>query len=369
MNQIFYYNCKTYSLTQALWVLTLLFTALVFTACSGSDSEEVDRDSIESEEIRPVVIFSVADDQPLSYYVETQGTVEPLQQLTLQTRTSGYIESHNIKEGQQVNMGENLLSLVDDEWQLALEEAESELAKVESVYLIERNSRLRELQADTLSANNLRMLQNQQGYTQAQIRKRQAELNLSYANLAAPFSGSVHTKRNLSAGEYISAGTELGKLVDHSEVLVRFDLLESEITQIRRGMEVTLTTSFDESVTGTVETISPIVDPESRTGQIIARFPNENGHLRSGMTVDGSILTESVPGKTRAPRAAMLERDGRPLIFKLNEGAVEWVYIEPVAVTTQWIMLNEEELSPGDTLAVDQHFAISHLQEVQVRMR
>ncbi|MEX1135256.1 MAG: efflux RND transporter periplasmic adaptor subunit [Balneolales bacterium] len=349
--------------------LFFLIIAASFHACSDSSEETLDSDNIYSEEIRPVVIFSESDDQPLHYYIDTQGTVEPQQELTLQTRTSGYIESHNLKEGLEVEAGEMILSLADNEWQLALEEANSELAIAESSYLIEKNTRLRELQTDTLSANRLRMLQNQYGYTQAQIQKQQAELNLSYARLAAPFSGSIHTKRNLSAGEYISAGTELGKLIDYSEVIVRFDMLESELAQISRGMSVDLTTSFDEVVTGSVETVSPVVDPESKTGQIIARFPNPESLLRSGMTVDGRILIRSVEGRTRAPRSAMLERDGRPLVFKLNNGAVEWIYVDPIAITSEWIMLNEEEISPGDTLAVDQHFAISHLQEVQVRVR
>ncbi|MEX0780999.1 MAG: efflux RND transporter periplasmic adaptor subunit [Balneolales bacterium] len=350
--------------------LFLFFTALMFVACSDSNSDEtVDPDSIESEDIRPVVIFSETDGQPLNYYIDTQGRVEPHRELTLQTRTSGYIETHNLREGLHVETGGLILSLADDEWQLTLEEAISELAIAESGYLIEKNSRLRELQSDALSVNELKTLQNQFGYTQAQIRKRQAELNLSYARLTAPFPGSIHTKRNLSAGEYISAGTELGKLIDYSEVIVRFDMLESELTRVRPGMSVDLTTSFSESVTGSVETVSPVVDPESKTGQVIARFPNGNRLLRSGMTVDGRIRIQSVEGRTRAPRSAMLERDGRPLIFKLNGDTVEWVYVEPVAVTSQWIMLDEEEISPGDTLAVDQHFAISHLQKVQVRVR
>ncbi|MEX0928163.1 MAG: efflux RND transporter periplasmic adaptor subunit [Balneolales bacterium] len=350
---------------------TLFIPSLIFIiACTGSGSDEsLDRDSIQREEIRPVVIFSETDDQPLNFYIDTQGTVEPNQQLTLQTRISGYIASHNLRDGRRVQSGETILALVDDEWQLALEEADSELANTESNYLVEKNIRLRDLQTDTLSANGLRMLQNQHGYTQARIRKRQAELNLSYARLTSPFSGSIHTKLNLSPGEYIGAGTELGKLIDSSEVIVRFDMLESELARIDAGMSVDLTASFGGVITGAVQAISPVVDPESKTGQVIARFPNPDGILRSGMTVDGRILIRSVDGQARAPRSALLERDGRPLVFKLNGDTVEWIYVDPAAITSQWIMLDEEDIAAGDTLAVDQHFAISHLQKVQVRLR
>jgi len=118
-----------------------------------------------------------------------------------------------------------------------------------------------------------------------------------------------------------------------------------------------------------VEAVSPVVDGESKTGQVVALFDNPDGQLRGGMTVDGRVLISSVEGRSRIPRAAMLMRDNRPLLFRLSGDMVEWVYIDPVAVTSEWVVINDEEISPGDTLAVDQHFAISHMQRVNPRFR
>jgi hypothetical protein len=83
-------------------------------------------------------------------------------------------------------------------------------------------------------------------------------------------------------------------------------------------------------------------------------------------------LSYTTPGGTRfLSRIARFEsRDGgRTLVFKLNEGeTVEWIYVEPAFQTSDWAIVNHEDIAPGDTLAVDQHFALSHLQCVIPRM-
>jgi hypothetical protein len=87
------------------------------------------------------------------------------------------------------------------------------------------------------------------------------------------------------------------------------------------------------------------------------------------MTVEGRIATESYTGQARIPRSAILERDGgRTLVFKLNNDVVEWIYVDPVHETSEWAIVNHEDITPGDTLAVDRHFALSHLQPVRPRM-
>ncbi len=348
--------------------ITLIILLLLISCEEEADdpADEVDEDRVE---IRPTVIFDIADDEPLHFHVETQGTVEPANEITLQTRISGYVDHHQIREGRQVQRGETLIALDDQEWQLALEQAREDKEEVVAEFNIERNARMRNQSGDSEGQSDFTQLRRLMGVRSAELAVEQAELELSYATLKAPFEGTIAVEKNFSSGEYLSAGTEVGRLVDNSQVQVRYDLLENELTMVEPGMGVELTTSGGQTVEGEVEAVSPVVDPESKTGKVVARFDNPDGILRSGMTVDGRILTEMVDGRVRAPREAMLERDGRPLVFKLNNDTVEWIYIDPIAETSDWIILDEEEIAPGDTLAVDRHFAISHQQIVEPRIR
>lgn len=352
--------------------LLLLTAGLMLHGCGAAEEEpgRPNPDEVESEQIRPVVMFAETDDEPLHHYVETQGTVEPLNEIELQNRQAGQIDRHQIRDGSRVTAGDTLLSLEDEEWRLNLEEAREEYEQVAAEFRIERNERLRSMNTDSLPPDLLQRLQTQTGYTIRRIRMERARLELDRAHIEAPFTGQVQTDRNLSPGQYLGAGTELGRLVDHSQVRVRFDLLESEIGRVEEGMAVELTGPGGYTTEGTVESISPVVDPESKTGQVVAHFDNPDRRLRAGMTVDGRILAERADGRVRAPREAMLERDQRHLVFKLHDDdTVEWIYVDPIAVTSDWIILNEEALDPGDHVAVDQHFAISHQQQVDPRFQ
>jgi membrane fusion protein, multidrug efflux system len=347
--------------------LSVFSICLVFVACS-SEEEDNPKPDTSNIEIRPDVIFATSDDLPLYRYLESQGSVEPARDLTIQPRISGFIQSHRILEGRRVNRGDTLLTFISDEWRLRLVEAQNTFDETQQKVNIERQLRSRDARGGVLSESEERNLEQQFGFQQAKLAVERAELEYSYTSVIAPFSGELHTKLNLSTGAYINAGNQLGQLLDHSTVRIRLDVLESELNGLKAGMDVEVSTPTGYKTTGKVSTISPLIDRDRKTGQIIVEVNNNDRMLKTGMTVNGRILIESHQGKLRAPRSVLLERDGRQLVFKLNGEMVEWVYVEPQIITPEYVILNEESLEPGDLLAVDRHFALSHQQKVTVRV-
>jgi RND family efflux transporter MFP subunit len=352
------------------WILGLLSIGLLLSACSEPE-EELEKPDTSSIEIRPDVIFSSTSDEPLQVYLESQGTVEPARDLTIQPRISGFVDWHRITDGRRVEEGDTLLLFVSDEWRLRLAEAKNTLDEAAQKLEIEQQLRSRDPNRNPLSDSEIRNLEQQFGLAQARLAYERAQLEYSYTALTAPYDGVIHTTLNLSNGAYINAGTQLGQLLDHDRVRVRLDVLESELAKLQTGMSVQISTPSGYSTTGRISTISPLINRERKTGQIIVEVSNESQRLKTGMTVNGRIITEVHSGRLRAPRAALLERDGRTLVFKLNEAEemVEWVYVEPSIVTPEHIILNEDVLNPGDMLAVDRHFALSHQQKINVLVR
>lgn len=350
--------------------LLLLTTTLSFSSCSNNNSEAKDKKEVmESVEIKPEVIFDIADSEPLSYSIESQGIVEADKQLTIQPRISGYINNWAIFDGKFVNAGDELISFVNDEWELSVKDAQDKYIKAQTDYSIEKRQRDGSKEKKTSDSEFEMMLKNQTGLTQAEVNLDRAKLNFSYTIITAPFSGYIETKLNYQRGQFINSGNELGRLIDQSKGRVRFEVLESEISRIDKGMKVVITHSAENKVNGVVESVSPVIDSNTKTGQVIVSFSNVNQKLKAGMTVQGLILIQSVIGKCRIPRSAILDRDNRQLLFKLNNGEVEWIYVTPAGMNSEWAILNEDSIFPGDTIAVDQHFAISHLQKVTVKVR
>ncbi|HYW36209.1 MAG TPA: efflux RND transporter periplasmic adaptor subunit [Balneolaceae bacterium] len=359
-------------------IVLLIGISFLWTGCSTKSAKSNNPDgktNKDSAKVRPVVTFATADGRPLYHYVKSQGVVKANRQIILKPKISGYVQTSHIIDGRRVHQGDTLITFQKKKWQYAVQEAKNEYAQAQSKYNI-RNKMRKSDSSQVVPRDSAkqydRMVRIVTGLAKAQVALKQAKLNLSYTTITAPFSGYLATNNRITGGTYVSAGTNLGQLVDISTVRVRFDVLESELNEVKAGMAVKVTSPSGQTLDGTVAAVSPVVDTKSKTGKITARVQNNGRLLHPGMTVDGRILVQKEKGKARIPRSAILSRDGgRKLVFKLDSknDEVEWVYVHPKAENSQWAIVDNPKISPGDTLAVNNNFSLSHLEKVQPKMQ
>jgi membrane fusion protein, multidrug efflux system len=318
-------------------------------------------------EVRPEMIFDLADNKSVDFTFEAQGIVKPMHELPIQMRVGGYLVSHKVADGYRVRKSDVIVELDQTEFDLNVAEAEATLDKALRNYEIEKRSR--EQRGLGLNEAQDRQLKNQYGVTNAELALERSRLNASYTRFTAPFDGYVSTQEILTEGMMISSGTSYGIIVDQAEVSVRLEVLAVEINRVKTGMRVEIDVPGSGAINCSVASVSPIVDDKSRTGQVTARCSNSSALLKRGMTVNGRIRVDSVQGKARVPRAAVLDRDQRKVVFKLKNDRLEWIYVEPLALTAEWAIINHDQINPGDTIAVDRHFTASHDLKVTPRMR
>ncbi|MGV4791702.1 efflux RND transporter periplasmic adaptor subunit [Rhizobium sp. F40D2] len=164
-------------------------------------------------------------------------------------------------------------------------------------------------QVDLLNAE---LAQAKAALARNQAVQHQAELNLSYATIAAPVDGSVGN-RTLRVGQYVQAGTQLMSVVPTSAVYVIANYKETQLTDVRPGqpVDIEVDTFPGRTYRGHVDSVAPasgqefaLLPPDNATGnftKVVQRIPVKivldgqaaNSDLRPGMSVQPSIDTKA----------------------------------------------------------------------------
>src|SRR5580704_1819926 len=148
------------------------------------------------------------------------GTVTPLATVTVMTQINGQLTEVGFQEGQMVNKGDFLAQIDPRPYQVALEQAQGQLAKDQALLadaeldltryrtLVAQNSIARQT-ADT----QVSVLQQNRGTVQADQAAVDAQkLNLIYCHITAPVGGRVGL-RQVDAGNYIQTSSTGGIVV------------------------------------------------------------------------------------------------------------------------------------------------------------
>ncbi len=154
----------------------------------------------------------------------------------------------------------------------------------------------------------------------AQAAVENTKLQLSYAYITAPVSGTV-ARRNAEVGALVQVGQTLMSIVPDENVWVTANLKETQLTHVRVGDRATFTVDAypGRKFEGRVESLSPatgarfaLLPPDNATGnftKVVQRVPVRIAvdqsagapvPLRPGMSVDVTIET----GKNNPPAGA-----------------------------------------------------------------
>ena len=156
----------------------------------------------------------------------------------------------------------------------------------------------------------------------AQVRVAQAQLGATRAQIGqldvrAPTSGLV-LQRNVELGQIVGPGSgALFHLAEGGEMEMRAQLAQQDLVNVHVGMPAKVTpVGSDQSVTGTVWQVAPVIDPQSRLGQVRIAVPY-TAAMRPGGYAQASITA----GTTTAPllpQSAVLSDDKGNYVYIVN---------------------------------------------------
>lgn len=156
----------------------------------------------------------------------------------------------------------------------------------------------------------------------ARVRVAQAQLNATRARIGrldirAPTSGLI-LERNIEVGQVVGPGAgALFRLARGGEMEVRASMAQQDLAAMRVGLPATVTpVGSERSFSGYVWQISPVIDPQSRQGEVRIAIPF-TPEIRPG----GFAQAEITAGASTAPllpQSAVLSDGGGNYVYIIN---------------------------------------------------
>ncbi|TRZ42018.1 efflux RND transporter periplasmic adaptor subunit [Robertkochia solimangrovi] len=139
-----------------------------------------------------------------------------------------------------------------------------------------------------------------------------------YFPVYATISGTISAKL-VEEGDYVQTGQPLFKIEKLTDLWAIFDLYESDLGAVQQGQKMEIITNAypGKSFSGNIDFIDPILNSQKRTVEIRVQLQNNNGELKPGMFVEGTVQIAKTSEKDvlLVPKSSILWTGKRSVVY------------------------------------------------------
>lgn len=350
-------------------VMSVLLMALISIACSENRNESTPQSAIHvgmTENPTFVVDATVVKRVPFSNTVLASGKVMARNKASLYWTDNEVIEKIYKHNGDLVKRGEPIASMDSTSAYYNLQTSELTVTQAKGqmsdLFIGQGYAPDGQDAPDTVR----HILEIKSGYRQAVLNREQANIRLKKTRMTAPFSGRI---ASLSTSEYNRpiGGQAFCEVIDYNNLCTEFEVIETEIAKLAEGDRVKIKSFADPTHTtyATIDRIDPIV---SKEGMIKVQAKIEDAtktKLLVGMNVRVEIEAEPVMTLV-VPKEAVVLRQGRDVIFSIQNGVAMWNYVDlGTENTDSYVLL--KGLAEGDSIIIGAADNLVHNMPVNIR--
>jgi len=228
------------------------------------------------------------------------GNIKGLKEIELRFETSGILESFNFEEGERVQEGDIIANLNQRDALLKLKYSELEVKKTKKLY-------------DAGAIGRIKL-------EQAKLEYESAKSDFEKTNIYAVSDG-VLGSRDTDVGNYVTPNDKIGIFVDISDVYAEFNVIERDSPKLRLGQdsEIFIDAYPNKAYSGTVDSISPIVEGRTRTQTVKIELENPDYKLKPGMFTRALISTYENENALTIPTSSFKKKDADYFVYVVHK--------------------------------------------------
>lgn len=312
--------------------------------------------------VMPVPVVSVVK-KTIPIYLDYAARTEPIRSITLQARAPGYLQEQVAPDGSDVQKGDLLYKIAPEDFQAALDQAKAQVQRDEATLDYARSNLGRGTELaksgyiakDAFDQRTSTLREAQAALALDQAAVRTAELNLSYAEIKAPFTGRVG-RNQASVGTLVSvAGTVLNTLVQLDPIYVTFNPSETDLVQIEEAraagpidVDVLLPGDTEPRQRGQLTFIDNTVDRSTGTITARATIGNAKFTLLPGQYVRVRLHIKQQPDALMVPQTALGSSQLGKYLYVVGKGNTVDQRIVSLGPTNGDLVAISSGVSEGD---------------------
>lgn len=312
-------------------VLLWAFMRPTAPGASGGDAVAAPRppDDEASAAARPALTVTATSAEPADWpqTLAANGSVAAWQEAVVGAEIGGLrLTEVLVNVGDRVKRGQVLARMSGDTVQADLAQNRAALAEARATLAAAEADaeRARQLQSSgAISAQQINQYLTSEQTARARVEAQKARLEvdtlrLRQTRVLAPDDGVI-SARTATVGSVAQAGAELFRLIRGGRLEWRAEVTPDEMARLTPGMKARLFHADGGSTEGTVRTLAPTVDPQTRYGLVYVDLPaTAHGAARAGSFARGEFDF----GRRQAltlPQSAVLLRDGFSVVLRIGE--------------------------------------------------
>lgn len=229
------------------------------------------------------------------------GTLNAVQGVTIAAELAGKVVEIAFEAGTRVQKGDILLrqDTSSEEAQLPGAVAQVNLSRLN----LERMNQLFSKQLISQSDHDNAVA----GAEQAQSQVENIQATIAKKTIRAPFSGHLGI-RQVNLGQMLREGDPIVTLQSLDPIYVDFTLPQQQLTLVRLGLSVQVTTDALQGMTlqGRITAVNPLVDSDTRQIKVQATAANRGNRLRPGMYANVAVGLPAQQQVLAIPATAVL---------------------------------------------------------------